>query len=207
MGGVLGGIILLAIIVALGIYFYLRRKRRNALSPASSAESPDGFAVVLDSSSQAYTEGGGKVVLSSYGAVTSPSLPEAPMTSMRAYVRVFVPSLRSSLSFTLPFPSHPQNPSDPITFLPPQRAPCAPEVSAQSNLRPVQRHPRYHDQQASLTATRVYSDIVTLPSVRSSSFEPSLGSCFQNLLYFWFGFVWLVTTHEGTLTKTIDGLM
>ena len=141
VGGVVGGIILLATI-AFGIYFYLRRKRRNASSPASSADavlSPeDSPAVVLDSSSQAHTEAGGKVVLSYNGTVTSPSPPEAPMSSTRAYVRVFVPSLRSFLWLTLPFPLHSQNPNDPITFPVPQTAPSAPEVSAQATFDPNQ---------------------------------------------------------------------
>jgi len=104
VGGVLGGIILLAIIVALGIYFYLRRKRRNALSPASSAESPDGFAVVLDSSSQAYTEAGGKVVLSSYISVAARGthdFNEGLCASFRAFV-AFILVVHVTFSFTPP---------------------------------------------------------------------------------------------------------
>ena len=76
-----------------------------------------------------------------------------------------------------------------------------------SNLRPVQRHPGHRDQQASLAATRLYSNIVEVqPSVRSSSFGPSWGSGLHKLLFFWFGFFWLVTTHEGALTETIEDL-
>ena len=139
VGGVLGAIIVLAIIAALGIYFYLRRKRRNVASPASSvnaALSPDGPAVVLDSSLQVHTEAGGNVVMSYNGVVTSPWLPEAPKTSMADYVRVFVPSSRSSLSFTALFRLHSQNSRDPITFLVPQRAPCTPEVFAEATFDP-----------------------------------------------------------------------
>jgi len=54
-------------------------------APASSADAalfPNGPAVVLDSSSQAHTGAGGKAILSYNRAVTSPSPPEAPMTSM-----------------------------------------------------------------------------------------------------------------------------
>ena len=55
---------------------------------------------------------------------------------MTDYVRVFVPSSRSSLSFTALFRLHSQNPSDPITFLVRQRAPCAPEVFAEATFDP-----------------------------------------------------------------------
>jgi len=58
-----------------------------------SADAPlsPGPALVVDGPSQVHTEAG-KVVLTYDGAVTSLSTSEVPMTSMRVYVRVFMPS-------------------------------------------------------------------------------------------------------------------